>query len=630
MAELRLVRKIRTLYFILEYLATQRPNPIRAIHHLIRLRRQIGFRGLKQHLRQFINDRISYLRWVRKYDTLNERDRRAILRHITALPIPLFSIVLEAGDSNEKELAQTVTSIRRQLYPQWELYIASDAPLPPTVCPYIEAWSQEDGRIKTTAPRKGEGGGTTTTINDSLDLAAGEFVLFLESGSQLAEHALYLLAATLEKNPGLDFLYADEDCINEHHHRIQPHFKPDWNPDLLQGWNYIGRPAACRTALARQVGGRRKGFGGNADWDFILRATETLPAERIRHIPHVLYHGKQFPEATIPPAATSESSLRVVAEHLIRQDLPAKAMPCWNGQVRVCYSLPNPAPGVSILIPTRNGLHLLRRCVESLYEKTCYPNFEVIVVDNRSDDPSTLAYLKALSKRPGIRVLRYDAPFNFAALTNFAVNAVHTPLVCLLNNDTEILSSNWLTELAGQASRPEVGAVGGMLYYPNDTIQHAGVILGIGLGHVAGHWHLGIQRGSPGYYGRAALTQELSAVTAACMMLRKSVYAEVGGMDETSLAVAYNDIDLCLRIREKGYRIVWTPHAELYHHESASRGKDLSPEKRARFLRETETMHSRWGALLSRDPAYNPNLTLNAPWPLLAHPPRSEKPWLAF
>jgi GT2 family glycosyltransferase len=316
---------------------------------------------------------------------------------------------------------------------------------------------------------------------------------------------------------------------------------------------------------------------------------------------------------------------RAVADHLARSKTVAEVLPAWGGYIRVRRPLPQPAPKVSVIIPTRNSLHLLRRCVESIFAQTVYPDFELLVVDNQSDAADALAYLAELESHPAVRVLRYDAPFNFAAITNFAVKQAAGELLCLLNNDTEAISPDWLAELASHAVRPEVGAVGAMLYYPDDTIQHAGVI--VGLGGVAGHWHLGAKRGMTGYFGRAALIQDLSAVTAACMVLRRAVFDEVDGMDEDHLPVAYNDIDLCLRIREKGYRIVWTPYAELYHHESASRGKDDTPDKRARFQRESDWMRARWGAWMANDPAYNPNLTLLAAWPYLAHAPRRGKPW---
>lgn len=625
---MELLRKIWHLFSALSYLLTQQPDMLETARKLGRLWRQVGWRGLKQHLSQFANATAIYARWVKRFDTLTGEDRELIRSHIANFRrAPLISILLPVYNTPEIWLRKAIGSVKKQIYPHWELCIADDASTLPHVRPLLEAYAREDARIKLAF--RAENGHISAASNSALELATGDYVALLDHDDELAEHALYMVAASLEENPALDLIYSDEDKIDHHGRRFRPYFKSDWNPDLLLSQNYVSHLGVYRTAKVREVGGFRVGFEGCQDWDLALRVTEATVAEHIHHIPHVLYHWRTVHGSTSigheAKPYVAKVALRVIAEHLMRCETPGDVMPAWGSYVRIRRPLPQPAPKVSLIIPTRNGLHLLRRCVESIFAQTAYPDFEMLLVDNQSDDPATLAYLEELAHRPGIKVLSYDAPFNFSAITNFAVREAAGELLCLLNNDTEAISPDWLAEMVSHAVRPEVGAVGAMLYYPDDTIQHAGVI--VGLGGVAGHWHLGAKRGMTGYSGRAALTQDLSAVTAACMVMRRSVFDEVGGMDEEHLPVAYNDIDLCLRIREKGYRIVWTPYAELYHHESASRGKDNTPEKRARFQHESDWMHERWAAWLENDPAYNPNLTLHASWPYLARAPRQEKPW---
>jgi GT2 family glycosyltransferase len=284
---------------------------------------------------------------------------------------------------------------------------------------------------------------------------------------------------------------------------------------------------------------------------------------------------------------------------------------------------------VTLIIPTRNRFELLERCVESIYRKTTYPNFELIIVDNQSDETTTLNYLTELERDRGVKVLRYDAPFNFSAINNFAVRHVRGEIIGLMNNDLEIITPDWLNEMVGHATRPEIGAVGAKLYYPDNRIQHAGVILGLnGNPGVAGHRYEKRPHGYTGEASRAVLCQNLSAVTAACLLLRRHVFEEVGGFDEKNLTVAFNDVDLCLRIEEKGYRNLWTPYAELYHHESASRGLDDTPDNFERSEKECDYMRRRWGQLLAHDPAHNQNLALERGMFSLASPPRVTKPWL--
>jgi GT2 family glycosyltransferase len=370
-------------------------------------------------------------------------------------------------------------------------------------------------------------------------------------------------------------------------------------------------------------GGFRKGMEGSQDHDLVLRCSEVLTPNEIGHVPKVLYHWRAIRGSTALERDSKDyaaaAGLRAVTEHLERRGVQGVAEPLAHGHYRVRWPLPEPPPHVSVIIPTRDRVELLRTCVESVLARTRYSSFEVVVVDNRSSDAAALAYLDELRQRDRVVVVAYDAPFNYSAINNFAASISRGELLCLLNNDIEVISEDWLSEMAAQASRADVGAVGAMLYYPNDTIQHAGVILGVG--GIANHAYAGQRRGHAGHGARALVAQNLSAVTAACLVVRRSLYERMGGLDE-EFKVAFNDIDFCLRLREAGYRNVWTPFAELYHHESASRGSDADPENAERFLGEIRRMRQRWGTSLQWDPAYNPNLSLDDLNFGLAFPPR--------
>lgn len=306
--------------------------------------------------------------------------------------------------------------------------------------------------------------------------------------------------------------------------------------------------------------------------------------------------------------ALTQHYLDEIARQTVRPG--AQAVPgLLPGSVRVRWPIPEPAPLVSLLVPTRDGVAILRPCVDAILERTDYGHFELLILDNGSTCPETLGYMDEVEQRDTrVRVLRWNHPFNYSAINNFGARHARGEIIGLVNNDIEPIDAHWLTEMVAQACRPEIGCVGAKLYYPNDTVQHGGVILG--LGSIAGHGHRFFQRDEAGFQGRLKVTQNLSAVTAACLLLRRSVFEEVGGLNESDLAVAYNDVDLCLKVREAGYRNLWTPHAELYHHESVSRGADDTPKKRARWLAECDYMRRTWGPHLDHDPAYNPNLTL--------------------
>ncbi len=570
-----------------------------------------------------------YAEIVRQEKSLLEKSRQHIVNHIATLDHPpKISILMPVYNAPAKFLRMAIESVRNQIYDDWELCIADDASTQPHIGQILRKYAESDPRIKLVF--RDDNGHISAASNSALAMASGDYVALLDQDDELAAHALYWVAAEICANRDVELLYSDEDKLDRKGKRSYPYHKPDWNPELLLGQNYISHLGVYRRQRLLDIGGFRMGLEGSQDWDLVLRFTEGLSASAIRHIPAVLYHWRIIPGSTAGDGAAKPYALnagrRAVEEHLQRGRNQATLRDVCNGQFFVPVFAVEGLPKVSIIIPTRNGVDLLKACMHSL-GRTDYPNSEIVVVDNQSDDLGTTAYLEELARRPDVRILAYPYPFDYAKMHNFAIPQAHGDYVCLLNNDIEVIASGWLRDMLGVAQREGVGAVGAKLLYPDGTVQHAGVVLG--LGGIAAHPHKGIGATACGYFGRAMLMQSFSAVTAACMVLRKSIWMDVGGMDE-HLPVAYNDVDLCLRIQERGLRNVWVPSALLYHHESKTRGSDLthSHAKKARFIREHAYMQWRWGALLRADPAYNPNLTLHKEDFSLTKVPRNGMPWL--
>jgi GT2 family glycosyltransferase len=550
-----------------------------------------------------------YFGWVRAYDTPDERElaaQRRIARRLSRRP--LISIVMPVCDPPESVLIEAIASVREQTYEKWQLCIADDASREPHVGEILAEFEADDERVRVI--RRIERGHISRASNDALALAHGEFVVFLDHDDTLSPQALFRLVEFLNDHPRVRLAYSDEDKLDVVGLRIDPYFKPDWDPELFRGQNYLCHVVMCERQLIDSVGRLRPGYEGAQDYDLWLRCVEQLAADEIGHVPRVLYHWRVGAGSTAralgEKSYAEDAGRRALEDHVRRTGVNAVVDSVPGGHYRVKRLVPNPAPSVAIVIPTRDRVALVRQCVESIRRLTTYPNYRVVVVDNQSREPKTRAWFEAV-RAEGVQVLPYDLPFNFSALNNHAVRQLNDDIVVLLNNDIEVITPTWLEELVSHAARTEIGCVGAMLYYPNDTIQHGGVI--VGTGGVAGHAYLHHARGTHGYFNRAKLVQSLSAVTGACLAVRRSVYLEVGGLDET-LTVAFNDIDFCLRVRECGYRNIWTPFAELYHHESASRGHEDSPAKVKRFNSEVDRMIARWGMRLKRDPAYNLNLSL--------------------
>ena len=555
----------------------------------------------------------SYGQWIEKFETPEFSNLAAIqAAQQTFARKPLISVLMPVYDATECHLRLAIESVIKQSYPNWELCIADDASPSPHVRQVLEEYKSKDSRIKVVY--RPVNGHISAASNSALELVSGSYVALMDHDDELSPHALHFVVGEINAQPKARVIYSDEDKINGAGKRFDPHFKPDWNPDLLLSQNYISHLGVYETGLLRDVGGFRAGFEGSQDYDLLLRCIPRLTNGQISHIPKVLYHWRVLEGSTALHSGektyTMDAGFQALEDYLKRNKLPARVeYGLAPNTYHVRWAIPNPAPLVSLLIPTRDGLYVLEKCVESILEKTTYPNYEIVILDNQSREAETLEWFDKIQRKANVRVASYDHPFNYSAINNYGVKQASGEIVGLINNDIEVISPDWLTEMVGHACRPEIGCVGAKLYYDNDTIQHAGVI--VGLGGVAGHSHKHFPRDAPGYFFRLKNVQNLSAVTAACLLVRKSIFLSVGGLNEKDLAVAFNDVDFCLRVQESGYRNVWTPHAELYHHESVSRGAEDSPEKVARFRGEIFYMQTQWGSRLLKDPAYNRNLTLD-------------------
>lgn len=602
----------------LRSLARRLPRPLRT--NLKRLVRRL----------ESVQDQ-SYYRWAHEFDTLSDRDRLAISHYIQNLDYrPLISVVMPAYEPPSWAFREAIDSVRAQLYPNWELCVADDASRSPHVAEILRSVAAEDSRIKWL--RRDVNGNISVASNSALALASGEFIALMDHDDVLPPHALYEIAVALNANSDLDIIYSDEDQIDRIGRRHSPCFKTDWNPDLMLGHNLVSHLGVYRRSLVQKVGGFREGLEGSQDYDLALRCADATMPTRIHHVPAVLYHWRRdygtpsYSEEKLN--VCSDSALRAIREHLQRRGHPGEVMPhpARLGASRVFRHVPLPVPLVSLVVPTKDQPGLLENCVEGLLSRTDYINTEILIVDHESELSETSALLARLRSDSRVRVIGYEGEFNYSAINNMAAAQCRGSILGLINNDVEVINSDWLSEMISLAVLPEVGAVGAKLIYPDNRVQHGGVVLGVG--GIANHFCHLLPRSASGYFGRNQLTSSVSAVTGACLVVRKSVYDEVGGLDETNLPVAFNDVDFCLRVLERGFRNVWTPHAELYHHESVSRGPDNAPRKVDRFQKEVDYMRRRWAAKLASDPFYNPNFSLEIGRSFqLAFPPRRAKPW---
>jgi GT2 family glycosyltransferase len=618
-------------------LAFRRGRPVglawwRAYVRLLRLRRTGSALPL---VPQPGND--SYGAWVEACDTLQTTDRALIGDHIEAMSSrQLVSVIMPLSDAPIDALCDSIESVRAQLYPHWELCIIADAAPSRSMRGVLSIYAAMDPRIRwTRRPRNSQ---IAPAMNDAIARASGEFVALMGDGDMLAERALYEVVAALDAAPQTDLLYSDEDRIDRFGRRQLPFFKPGWDPDLILGQNYFNHLGVYRRSLLEKLGGPRPGYEGSEDYDLVLRALAHTTPERIRHIPAMLYHWRlkdDRPVSASQIARHIDTARRAIEDHLPSRPggRGAKVEPCplapeWH---RVRWPLPDKPPLVTVVIPTRDKAALLARAVEGILNHTAYPNIDVIIADNESTEPASRALLSSLSLDPRVRVVGLPGPFNYAAINNEAVRYARGDILLFMNNDITVIEPFWLHELVAHALRPDVGAVGASLLFPDGAVQHAGVILGVpslpGRPGVAGHFGTKHKQGDKGYVGQLALARTVSASTAACLAMRKAVFDAAGGFDEVNLAVSYNDVDLCLRLREQGLRTIWTPFAELVHHESASRGSDLAPENTDRAAREWDYMHTRWGYRLRNDVYYNENFSRDDADNRLAIPGCRMPPW---
>jgi glycosyltransferase involved in cell wall biosynthesis len=573
-----------------------------------------------------------YSSWVAAYDTIDNTDRTVIRAHIATLPShPLISVIMPIGRTSEVALRRSLNSVVTQLYPYWELCIAVDYLAEPLVKPIIHSPTARDPRIRFVRPDSLLR--TEAATNAALAEANGEYVAFVRAGDVLPEHALYAVFVAILGNSSVDILYTDHDEMDASGVRSNPWFKPGWDPDLLLAQDYLNHLTIYRRSFLKEVGLLRPELEGAEFYDLALRATGTTTPERICHVPAILYHkgNSNNPNQRNDSGDHVDAARRAARNYLDSRGhtgVAVESAPLMPNANRIVWPLPRTLPLVSVIIPTRDRAELLAQCTEGILNRTDYMNLEVLVVDNGSVEPATLALLDRLvgaDKR--VRVLHYPGPFNYSALNNAAVREAKGEILLLLNNDIDVIEAGWLRELVSHAIRPDVGIVGAKLLYANQQVQHGGIVLGPH-GHAA-HVHRLADRNDPGYFGQLSLTRTLSAVTAACSAIRRAVFFEVGEFDEINLPISFNDVDLCLRLGDYGYRVVWTPFAELFHLESASRGKeDANPATRERFLREWAYLRKTWDSLLeSGDPFHNPNLLFHPDYFEMPSSPRREKPW---
>ena len=537
---------------------------------------------------------------------------------------PVVSILLTLHRARAALLEQTLRSVAGQSYGRWQVCIAGDASEEIVAREVLNRSGVDRDKVRHSF--EGEVAGPVALARRAFDLASGDLVCRLSQDDLLDRDALLELVAATREADGPGIVYGDEDVLRPDGARAAPNFKPDWNRELLLGANYIGQPVLMDAGLARQAGGYRTGCDGAENHDLLLRVAALLPDDggRVRHVPRVLCTRRLTERDDGRAGLGDEARRRAVAEYLAQAGRQATVeLGPLPGTVQPVYALPDPAPHVSVVIPTRDRLDLLHATVERMLERTDYPSFDLTIVDNGSVEPATLEWLERIATDDRVRVRRDDGPFNYSALNNAAVRETRGELLALVNNDIEVRDGGWLREMASLAARPEVGCVGAKLLYPDGRIQHAGVI--VGMGGLAGHWMKLLPGDHPGYMGRLMLRQEMTAVTGACLVVRRSVFEEVGGLED-ALPVDFNDIDFCLKAHAAGYTNIWTPFAELIHHESATRIGHDTPEKKAQFLRDAVHMQRIWGTDNFRDPAFNPNLTTesealdHAPPPRWSHP----------
>lgn len=521
--------------------------------------------------------------------------------------MPLISIVIPLYNPNISYFKELLDSILDQTYSNFELCLADGSTYPNEI---ILEMIKNDNRIKYKFLKQNMG--ISANTNAALKLATGDFIALVDHDDILPKFALFEIVKTINKHPNVDFIYSDEDIIKEDNIRCNPHFKPDFSPDTLRSYNYICHLTVIKRSLLNVIGDFRKEFDGAQDYDFILRATEK--AKLIVHIPKILYHWRSHQNSTAGNNDSKdyvhEAGRQAILDQLRRLDIKGKVLyNDVNNRFKVEYNIIN-QPKISILIPNKDNISDLKKCINSI-RKSTYQNYEIIVIENNSILDKTFKYYQDLEQDVKVKIIKYDENgFNYSKINNIGAQYANGDYLLLLNNDIEVITPNWLQEMLGICQRPEVGIVGAKLLYSDNTVQHAGVVLGIG--GVAGHIHKNISDNDDGYFSRANIINNFTAVTAACMMVKTDVYKNVNGLDE-NFKVAFNDIDFCMKVRKMGLLVVYTPYAKLYHFESKSRGLEDTKEKKARFASEIELFRDKWyNEINSKDPYFNINLRLDS------------------
>lgn len=551
---------------------------------------------------------IDYAEWITRHENIDlksqqEQSKKFDYRPLISIAIPVYNVEI-------KWLEKCIDSVINQTYDNWELCISDDASTDPKIKKCLEAYEKKEPRIKVVFRK--ENGHISLATNSALEIATGEFIALLDNDDELPPHALFEVVKVLNERPELDVIYSDEDKIDAEGNRFDPHFKADWSPDTLMGNNYISHLGVYRSSIVKSLGGFRKGYEGSQDYDLVLRVTEQIPEDHIYHIDKVLYHWRTIPGSTASSGEAKsyiyDSGVKALTDALNRRGIKGTVRPgLISGFYEVTYEVLQEEL-VSVIIPTKNGYDDLKLCVDSIIEKTSYPNYEIIIADNGSTDPKMqelfAEYKKQLNERFIVELI--DIPFNYSRINNLAAEKASGKYLLFLNNDTEVIEPNWMTTMVSYTQFDRIGCVGAKLYYPDDTTQHAGVLVGIG--GVAGHALNNYDRTHCGYFGRLVIDVNYLAVTAACMMVKAADFKAVNGFDET-LEVAFNDVDLCLKIYELGRYNVYAHQVELYHFESKSRGYEDTPEKQKRFAGEIKKMQDKWPKYIAHDPFYNDNLT---------------------
>ena len=550
-----------------------------------------------------------YHKWLSK-NFPREADLRKMAETVEIFGYkPVISVVMPVFNTRESFLRAAIESVLNQVYPYWELCIADDFSTQFHVKSVLKEYSLKDPRIKVVF--RNENGHISRASNSALEIATGEFVALLDHDDLLTPDALYEVALLLNRHKNADMIYSDEGKVDEHNQLRDPVFKPDWCPDSFLTRMYTCHLGTYRRSLVNEIGGFKVGSEGSQDYDLVLRLTEKT--ENIFHIPKILYHWRIHPESTATGATGIKPYAYQAAEKAISEAIHRRGekgqvagIPGFIGNYTIRYEIAN-YKLVSIIISTNNLGNILNNCLKSIFKTSVYPNYEVIVVDNGNNEKDTAKFIAYWTEKEPtrFRYYRLDIPFNYSKINNYAVAQVKGEYLLFLNNHTEVHTSDWIDAMVEQAQRPLIGAVGALLLYPDNSIQHAGVVLGIG--GIAAHSHKHLPHTTPGYLCQVKTINNFSAVTGACLMCRREVYESVEGFDE-ELTVAYSDVDLCLKMVEKGYRNVYLPHVVLYHHDSKSCGYADSPKK---FLlsQEANYLQSKWQKIIEYDPCYSLNLS---------------------